>query len=87
MHKLMQNFKLLIDLIIIKSFSSTLLKHSLVSKWSNPSKYTATDKGLELAARIIRVENGSNETLDGTHGSIDPSGTQDETAGSSSSSG
>lgn len=37
---------------------STLVKHELITKWSNPAKFTITDKGMELAARIIRVEEG-----------------------------
>ena len=36
----------------------TLLKHELVSRWSNPHKYNITQKGIELAARILRVERG-----------------------------
>ena len=37
---------------------STLIKHGLVSRWSNPHKYNITQKGMELAARILKVERG-----------------------------
>ena len=37
---------------------TTLIKHGLVSRWSNPHKYNITQKGMELAARILRVERG-----------------------------
>ena len=38
----------------------TLLKHSLVTKWSNPAKFNITDKGLELAKKILAIENGED---------------------------
>ena len=39
---------------------ATLIKHGLVAKWSNPAKFDITDKGVELAARILAVEKGGN---------------------------
>jgi len=36
----------------------TLLKHGLVTKWSNPAKFNITDKGMELASRIMSIESG-----------------------------
>jgi len=36
----------------------TLLKHELVAVWSNPAKYKITDKGRELAIRILELEKG-----------------------------
>ena len=38
-------------------FCSTLIKHELITKWSNPCKYNITDKGIELASRIVTIEN------------------------------
>ena len=37
---------------------STLIKHQLITKWSNPAKFDITDKGVELAARMLAVERG-----------------------------
>ena len=37
---------------------STLIKHQLITKWSNPAKFDITDKGMELAARMLAVERG-----------------------------
>ena len=37
---------------------TTLLKKGLVTRWSNPAKFTITDAGAELAARILAVERG-----------------------------
>ena len=38
----------------------TLLKHGLVTQWSNHAKFNITDKGLELARRIASVERGED---------------------------
>jgi len=43
----------------------TLLKHELVTKWSNPAKFKVTDKGRQLAVRILRMEKGGFELSDG----------------------
>jgi hypothetical protein len=40
---------------------STLVKRELVKRWSNPAKFTITDQGLELANRILAVENGTGK--------------------------
>ena len=37
---------------------TTLIKHQLITKWSNPAKFDITDKGAELAARMLAVERG-----------------------------
>ena len=37
---------------------TTLIKHQLITKWSNPAKFDITDKGTELAARMLAVERG-----------------------------
>jgi len=39
---------------------STLLKHGLISKWSNPAKFNITEKGQELAGRIRSIEIGED---------------------------
>jgi len=39
---------------------NTLMKHALMTKWSNPCKYNITEKGMELAMRIHSTENNIN---------------------------
>jgi len=46
---------------------STLLKHGLISKWSNPVKFKITEKGNELATRILNYERESVESVEESH--------------------
>ena len=39
---------------------TTLIKHQLITKWSNPAKFDITDKGMKLAARMLAVESGES---------------------------
>jgi ERCC4-type nuclease len=48
----------------------TLLKHGLVTKWSNPAKFNITDKGLELAKRILSIERGEEGGEDSINMSV-----------------
>ena len=47
---------------------TTLLKHGLVTKWSNPAKFNITDKGVELASRIVSIERGEEAVSDESGG-------------------
>ena len=37
---------------------TNLVKHGLITRWSNPAKFNITEKGVELAARMLEVERG-----------------------------
>merc|ERR1719180_266585 len=50
---------------------NTLLKHELVARWSNPAKYKLTDKGRELAIRILRLEKGGVEEEEDDNPAVD----------------
>ena len=47
----------------------TLINHELIRRWSNPAKFDITEKGVELAGRILRVGGAGGSGPTGTvHG-------------------
>merc|ERR1719233_585407 len=58
------------------SSTKTLLKRELITRWSNPAKYNITDKGIQLANRIIFIENNPNASFSSQSSTSSPSQTQ-----------
>ena len=44
----------------------TLINHELIRRWSNPAKFDITEKGVELAGRILRVGGAGGSGPTGT---------------------
>jgi hypothetical protein len=50
----------------------TRLKNGLVTKWSNPVKFYITNKGLELARRIVSIEMGEESVSESVNRRLEP---------------